>query len=286
MNAASYSLIAVTGIAIVTSILLVQGNYAEFQNTNSELLNSHVELKDDNVRQAEEINKLKAELASLKAHIHRHDVRTKPMPALELDPTPVPALILTMPDKASTDFEDGLHGWKLHAVLSDAPRLIEYPNPYSHYQMDLTRDDSYHIPLTTIDPYKTTTHAKIYGEGWDVGFGLANIIAISDISKLILSFDAKIAGLNNITYAPEAMPNLHIVILDDTYSKAVKYINLVGNSDSDQAEDNGPWQHYEVDLTPHIKGKTNLPLMIMQYDSWFADGEQVLWVDNIKLDTN
>ena len=234
----------------------------------------------------EEIAKLKAELATYTAFSHRHDERTRSVPITGQNPTPIPTLVPTTPYNASTDFEDEMNGWALHAILGTGPRLIGYPDPYSYYHMELTKDDSYHIPLTVPDHYKTTTHVKIHGEGWDVWFGLANIIDVSNTDKLTLSFDAKVAGLNSITYAPEGMPNLHVIILDDAYSKVVKHITLVGNKAPDQTEDNGPWRNYTVDLTPHIQDKTNLPVMIVHYDSWFADGRQVLWVDNIKITTD
>ena len=234
--------------------------------------------------QEEEISRLNAELADMSMFSHKHDVRVTQTPKTDPDPTPVPTLTPTTPGKASIDFEGGLGGWALHAILSDKP-VVGYPNPYSYYQMELTMDDSYHVPLAVPDPHKTTTHAKIYGDGWLTTFGLANIIDTSGTDRLTLSFDAKIAGLNAITYAPEEIPSLRIAILDDTYDKVVKLIILVGPNNVDQTEDNGPWKNYEVDLTPYIKDKTSLPLMISQRDSWIADGKQVLWIDNIKLAT-
>ena len=300
---ASYGIIAAVGIAIVASVILIQqGGYddklAELnagmaeQDEEISRLNAGMAEQDEEIsrlnagmaEQDEEISRLNAELADLSMFSHKHDVRVIQAPKTDPDPTPVPTLTPTTPGKASIDFEGGLGGWALHAIPSDKP-VVGYPNPYSYYQMELTKDDSYHMPLTVPDPYKTTTHAKIYGEGWDTSFGLANIIDTSGTDRLTLSFDAKVAGLNMISSTPESIPNLRIAILDDTYGKAVKRIVLVGHTSVDQTEDNGPWKNYEVDLTSYIKDKTSLPLMISQYDSWFADGKQVLWIDNIRFAT-
>lgn len=309
LRAINYGVIAALGlIALVVGMTYVQlgENDSRLQHIDSKLLSISTELKDYNAKlealnertdsldgmlaelndkaamQAEETAKLKEEFAALRAEVHRYDILPTPAPKMD-KPTPIPTLAPTAPGRASTNFENGLGGWALHAVGDNSPGLAGYPAPYSYYQMELTRDDSYHIPLRTADPYQTTTHAKIHGEGWDMGFGIANIIDVSETSRLELSFDAKVAGLNSITYAPDGIPNLRVVILDDTHSKMVRSIILVGHSASDQVEDNGHWDNYRVDLTPYIQSKTSLPIMIMQFDSWFADGKQVLWVDNIEI---
>ena len=147
------------------------------------------------------------------------------------------------------NFDDGLDGWQYHNILDE--RFF-------------TGKDNY-----TLSNQDGTVH--ISGDGFVVYSGIIKQVSLPKSYDIKLTFDGKAQG-----HSPphRAIPNIFVLIqVDDDQ-------NILGNNlvlTSDQAV--SPWQNISVDLTDYAG--QDIKVFIHLNDSWIADWNQAMWVDNV-----